>query len=888
MLHSSIQPDIYRQLFTCFHLHMPQVASHGVLLFLVMDEFVCEKLTEWKLSELIPSFQEQGIDEESLYDLTDEDISNLITKVGPRAKFKKRLKLLKEKFETPQETDHFSVLLKGNEETAEDAQVLPNPNETDKGKRKSVPHEGTSRFQLPMKRRRETSTEEKLVLSKAKEIMKRVKDGLPKTELNDFLSEKIHDLETEKKELVGVFGRTGAGKSSLINTLIGERNLLPSGDLNACTTVIIKVEANMKNKKYEAEIEFISKEDLEDDLQGLKRIALGDADNEEENDDASGDSGYSSSFDDNVSDEDVYNDAVEVLSALYGARWDEICASDDFMNRRHFREIPEFLESGKKTLAFDSPEMLSRELVKYTRSVTVVCEGEDTRRWFWPLVKCVTIRVPNNDFLQHVTLVDLPGAGDRNKRRDNMWKEVVGNCSTVWVVAEINRALAEKEPWEILENASSDMGNGGQCQRIHFICTKSDIVKKSRDQSAADVRSAILARNKKAKEGLMKEFRKQNIIRKHFSDECFKVFAVSSTEFQEREWLKPEDTEIPKLLDFLQDLSDRQSETETLNYVSGAKGILSLIQGARCGEVSQIKEDVRTVLKINLEHGLLKVSAPILKAITAFQKCLNNGVENSKSSCDRTLKFFLYPKGKARGRGFHRTLKCVVANNGVCKTTKGKHLNLNEKLTAKLKESIDEEFRKTFPNESKQEPFNGAISCYSVITEAFVEKYKDVTAMQLRLEYLRTEEIKIKTQLHKDIQKRKKAIYNSLTKIVTEKMLPCYQDAQQCEGRGSLKNMRNIIERHVNANKSNMFEEATNMMLRDLHILGVDILKKLKNDMLKAIECSLRTYSQSLPDVKGDLERVTKYCKILKKNTNKETSPTSADQPGPSTARVRC
>ena len=71
---------------------------------------------------------------------------------------------------------------------------------------------------------------------------------------------KIRDLETDKREMVGVFGRTGAGKSYLINAVIGENNLLPSGSVSACTSVMIKVEANMLNSKYQADIEFITKE----------------------------------------------------------------------------------------------------------------------------------------------------------------------------------------------------------------------------------------------------------------------------------------------------------------------------------------------------------------------------------------------------------------------------------------------------------------------------------------------------------------------------------------------------------------------------------------------------------------------------------------------------
>lgn len=75
-----------------------------------------------------------------------------------------------------------------------------------------------------------------------------------------FHRNKIWDLCTDKRELVGVFGKTGAGKSSLINAIIGEKDLLPTGSLTACTTVVIKVEANTQSKKYEAEIEFIPKE----------------------------------------------------------------------------------------------------------------------------------------------------------------------------------------------------------------------------------------------------------------------------------------------------------------------------------------------------------------------------------------------------------------------------------------------------------------------------------------------------------------------------------------------------------------------------------------------------------------------------------------------------
>ncbi|MEQ2210404.1 hypothetical protein XENOCAPTIV_012935, partial [Xenoophorus captivus] len=154
---------------------------------------------------------------------------------------------------------------------------------------------------------------------------------------------------------------------------------------------------------------------------------------------------------------------------------------------------------------------------------------------------------------------------------------IVGKCSTVWIVAEITRPADEKECWEILESAVSLLGNGGECQHIHFICTKSDQFEDFQDHTAESRLAVILQRNKKAKEAVRTDFSKLKNVKKHFNEDCFEVFTVSSKEF-----LKgglEENSEIPKLQKFLQGLNDCHSET--LNYVSGAYGILSLIKGSR-------------------------------------------------------------------------------------------------------------------------------------------------------------------------------------------------------------------------------------------------------------------------------------------------------------------
>ncbi|XP_047428425.1 nuclear GTPase SLIP-GC-like [Mugil cephalus] len=823
-----------------------------------MDDFVRNKLTEWGLSEWIDRFKDEYIDEESFYCLDIQELKHLIPKSGPRAKFKKRFKLLKGKLKATQERDYFSVQCKQEpeEEEAELPGVLPSTSITVK---RPLDHDGeSSRWEPPAKRQRDCRDiySEASMLSEVKNIMRDVQQRLQNqenTKLNAFLKAKINDLETDKRELVGVFGRSGAGKSSLINAIIGERDLLPTGSISACTTVMIKVEANMQDSNYKADIEFITKEEWKEELWSLDQLR-GDNSNQKRDDDEDEEEEVD---DDDDDDNDSY-DFDEKLSALYGEEYKNK-TSEELMDKKYFKEISEFLNSSRKTFTCQSAKELSTKLFKYTRSESGEDEGQAVKRFYWPLVKCVTVKVPHNEFLQHVTLVDLPGNGDCNKSRDQMWKEIVSDCSTVWIVTDINRATTEKEPWEILKNASSHMGNGGECQQIHFICTKSDQIGDLDDNSAAQAHAHIQKRNNQAKRVVRNEFSKQSKIKKLFGDRCFDVFTVSSKEFLKRTPLV--DTEIPKLKEFLQNLND--SHSETLNYVSGAYGILSLIQGARCRGGAGSRTDVCADLEKHMCRHLHKVKTTMDEANKAFVKCLTEGVEKSKISCEKKLKSFLL--SRKGGGGFYGTLKCVVQNKGVHKTQKGKQINLNVTLSSHLTDSIDEEFKKTFPNGRQCEPFKGVISRFSLNTDRLIQKYKDV---ELQLIFLQTEEKKIKTKLKKDIRDRKKKIYNSLTKKIEENMQKCYDKAYAFTGKGSLKKMRETIQRHVYNSKNVMFDQAKDAHLNLLKQLKIYVLKTLETTMMKSIELSLKTDDSSIPDVSKELAVVKRYCDQLKVDKN--------------------
>ncbi|XP_063327898.1 nuclear GTPase SLIP-GC-like [Pelmatolapia mariae] len=699
-------------------------------------------------------------------------------------------------------------------------QDLPSKNE--KGKRKSDLFQSELCEWQPSPKRHDNcaagSQSETEILSDVKDIMRRVSERLHgRDKLSAFLKDKIKDLETEKRHLVGVFGKTGAGKSSLINAVINKQRLLPSGSVSACTSVMIKVEAT-NGSKYEAHIEFITKEDWENEVQSLK-LAL-----EEDDDDGGNDDSL---------------DPDGKLSALYGEEWKER-STHSLMDNKYFRDIPEFRMSKIKMLESDSAEGLCEEFMRYTTSESN--ETEEVKRWYWPLVKCVTVKVPGNDFLDHVTLVDLPGNGDSNPSRDQMWKGLISSCSTVWIVSEMNRAASEKEAWDILEGASGLLGNGGECQQIHFICTKSD------NEEPDDIN--------KVKNAVMKEFKKQNQSKYHFSEDCFQVFTVSSKEFLKGENVNPDVNELLKLKEILKNINDAHSETS--NYVSGAHGILSLIQGAKSREVVEQKNDVCAVLEGKLSIQLSQVKKAIEDIIKAFEQCLREGVEKSQNSCERKLKSFLNPI-KTSGAAFHKTLKSAVRNVGIQKLKKGKRKDLNMILAFCLTDSIDEKFRKTFPNDLKCGHFNGAINAFSLDTDSLIEKNKNV---KLQLTFLQTEEKKMKTKLNKTILTQKKLIYNSLTETIRSNMKGCYKEAAAFEGPGTLKRMRDTIERHVES-KMDMFEEAKSVMLKQLNDLKETVLRTLEKTMKESIEHSLKTEACSLPDVLEYLEMVKKHCDEL-------------------------
>lgn len=69
---------------------------------------------------------------------------------------------------------------------------------------------------------------------------------------------------------------------------------------------------------------------------------------------------------------------------------------------------------------------LSVKLDPYIRTQRRDLLGESAETQIWPLIKHVEVTLPKSELIpEGVVLVDIPGTGDFNSKRDEMWKKVI-------------------------------------------------------------------------------------------------------------------------------------------------------------------------------------------------------------------------------------------------------------------------------------------------------------------------------------------------------------------------------------------------------------------------------------------------------------------------------
>ncbi|KAK7124429.1 hypothetical protein R3I94_018712 [Phoxinus phoxinus] len=691
------------------------------------------------------------------------------------------------------------------------------------------------------------------IMLKAKQITKRVTDNLDHTIImhRDIMS-KINKMNnvSSKKATIGIFGKSGVGKSSLLSAVLGKKDLLPSGCFGACTAVVTQVEANLTDSNYIAEIELFSKEEWEKDLKDIFRVLSDDS--EDRND-------------------DLFEISVEKITALYGADADKKTL-EELQTDDKFAEIKTFLSINKKTISNNDVSIFANDVASY-----IVHSESSPGGWYWPLVKSVTFKVPDcHELLEHTVLVDIPGTGDCNKLRDDKWKSKLRECSFVWIVSAIDRASTDKDPWGILKHCIEELGPGGECKSINFICTKTDdinppaYIRSTRLPISGDKdqkKLCILHRNKNAKTRVKEKFENSEIKKRFSTDDNFlNVFTVSSNAFFEHNLLlEPNETEIPKLQDDLRILNKNINRDLTRDYVNEAKGVLSLIQSVqldRDKKTLETKVKVYMKLEKDLKKALNEMDSHFDTIYTDLEQFLSKGVDESVQLCVASTKAIISPN--IDKRGFHKILQALCKNDG-CYWSKNWDviIDLNRQLAKHLQEYINEYFNLIFPvtgttGKSVQEQ----IDKFSIIQSDSASPGSPI--LHHIQNFIKIEETNLKASLKTDVVDTKKHIYSSIQTTIEKEMSSCYEQAAAVTGIGSMKKRQELLITTVDKIKHDMFKKAKSEMLKNFSNLKLHIKDTLESGLKRSMELSLsKTRNIKLMDVSREIEQLERLAEQL-------------------------
>lgn len=231
--------------------------------------------------------------------------------------------------------------------------------------------------------------------------------------------------------MVGFLGSTGSGKTTVVNALLGMRDLLPSTTGRACTAVVVEVSYN-KNEdagsRFRAEVVHVTEEDwraeLEQLFQDLQPQAADDDDEETGTDERSA----------------RMNQAFEKVKVVYPhiKTLDGLKATSVASLLAHVT-VAKILGSDQK-IAMKSKKDFSAALQPYVDSG---CSNAKTGA-IWPLVKLVKVFVKAPILEVGITLVDLPGNSDSNAARSAVAATYLQKLSVTCILGSANRGIDEK------------------------------------------------------------------------------------------------------------------------------------------------------------------------------------------------------------------------------------------------------------------------------------------------------------------------------------------------------------------------------------------------------------------------------------------------------------
>uniref|UniRef100_A0A8D1WC41 Nuclear GTPase SLIP-GC n=1 Tax=Sus scrofa TaxID=9823 RepID=A0A8D1WC41_PIG len=631
---------------------------------------------------------------------------------------------------------------------------------------------------------------------------------------------------------IGLFGSTGAGKSSLINAIIQQAMFLPVSGESICTSCIVQVRSGCC-ELYEAKIHLLSDQEWKEELKNLVKLLNRTEELGREEEDA-------------WNKDEALEEAIWKLQMLYG-HGAERKSYEELLRAKPIGKIP---PSRVITLKAEEAEELSVKLDPYIRTQRRGWAGGPDETQIWPLIKLVEVTLPKSELIpEGVVLVDIPGTGDFNSKRDEMWRKTIDKCSVIWVISDIERVSGGRAHEDLL-NESIKACQRGFCRDVALVVTKTDKLhlpeylreRKVGNPAVQSQREAVLERNemiKLQKNKILKEKLKRKLPADSKVLEASElVYTVSAQEYWQQAVLAEEETEIPKLREYIRRRLLDEKRRMVTKYVTEAFGLLLLTDSFN-----------------GPDH------LPPLQV----------GVRNARSSYRRILGACLV---RSRGnQGFHQTLKAVCLKNGIYASRTLARIDLNEAITQPIYDQIDPVFGGIF---SSGKPTDGSalMPHIDAFKYSLQEKMTEIGIRNgwkydsCKKSFLVQEISAILGGLEEHILRKKRRIYESLTTSVQNDLKPCYEEAAQITGKKACERMKDVIRRGVDRQVAEgMFERAEERMQHQFQQLKNGITEKVKGSittMLTLASSQGDGLYKELADVKSEYKEMEKLHRSLK------------------------
>jgi hypothetical protein len=292
--------------------------------------------------------------------------------------------------------------------------------------------------------------------------------------------DEVRTLAKRNRTVIGVVGNTGAGKSSVINAVLDEERLVPTNCMRACTAVVTEISFNEsidEDSRYRAEVEFVGSEDWRKEL-----IVLFD----EVFDKVHGMSKEANNPD------TIAGVAWAKIRAVYSNHTREMLQKSTVRQLMEVPSIKSILGTTKRIRSGDC-ESFYRELQHYVDSQQKDSKGRSKREQeFWPLIKVVRIYTKADALSTGAVIVDLPGVHDSNAARAAVADGYMRECTGLWIVAPITRAVDDKAAKNLLGNSfKRQLKYDGTYSAVTFICSKTDDISRTEAAEALQLGSQL-------------------------------------------------------------------------------------------------------------------------------------------------------------------------------------------------------------------------------------------------------------------------------------------------------------------------------------------------------------------------------------------------------------